>query len=62
MVETKNFWNSKTMISNLLVIVVIGLQIATQKQMFDPEVQALLIAALNLVLRLKTTMPISQGE
>jgi len=59
MVETKNFWNSKTMISNFVVILIIGLQLVTQKQMFDPEIQALLIACLNLILRLKTTMPIS---
>lgn len=57
--ESKKFWESKTMIANFLAVIIIGLQIAMSSQMFDPEVQALLLAAFNLILRMKTTMPIA---
>lgn len=47
-----------TLQANVLVIIIMALQVVTGTQALDPEVQALLVALLNVLLRFKTTMPL----
>lgn len=54
----KKIIESNTMRANALVVVIMVLQVVTGAQLLDPEVQALLVALLNIFLRFQTKVPI----
>ena len=59
---TKPFWQSKTMIFNVLALVVLAAnQLGFADFQLDPETSAGALAIINLVLRLITKQPVGLG-
>jgi len=55
----KSIWTSKTFWTNLIAISAIIAQGMTGKQIIDPEIQASILAVINIILRAITKEPIS---
>jgi hypothetical protein len=55
----KPWWVSRTLWINLLAAVAIIVQMITGKELFSTEVQAGILALINLVLRLRTNQGLS---
>lgn len=56
--EIKKWYKSKTIRANALVAIIMILQYATGTQLLDPDVQTMLVALLNILLRFKTATAI----
>jgi hypothetical protein len=52
--ETKKWYMSKTIRTNALFLLAVIIQILTNTQMFDPDIQIAIVAAANVVLRFVT--------
>ena len=57
----KPFWKSWTIIGNAVAIVIILLQVANNVELFgtSTDVQTIVIAALNILVRFKTNIGVS---
>jgi hypothetical protein len=53
--SSKPFWMSKTLWANVAAIVLVAVQAADGAPWMDPEMQAVILAVVNAVLRLTTT-------
>lgn len=61
-VVAKKWYQSLTVWANLLVLIGVGLQTYTCADPIDPRLQAGIVVLVNLILRLKTGMPIELGK
>ena len=52
--ETKKWYQSKTLLANTVLVLGVAVQVLTNTQIMDPEIQAGLIAVINLGLRVIT--------
>lgn len=57
--ESKKFWYSKTFWLNLIAVWVMISQAVIGEELFDVEIQAAILAVINLILRKSTNKPIS---
>ena len=58
--EAKHFWASKTLWLNVLGIAVIVVQTIQGEVWINPEIQILILAVLNAVMRFLTSQPIGK--
>ena len=55
----KSYWKSKTIIINVLFVLVLGIQAYAQSYIIDPELQGLCLAIVNFALRFFTTQGVT---
>ena len=55
---TKKWYQSKTLMANVVLILGIIAQIFTNTQIMDPEIQAVIVSVVNIILRFMTKGPI----
>lgn len=58
--ESKKWYTSKTVIANVLAAVLVIVQALQGQPWLDPEMQAAILAVINVLLRLVTRQPVSK--